>query len=255
MPINGIISFRFGGRQSLDPSKCMMTQKWNRNIPAGLRLACLALLAAAGTMRAVDTNAVLSGWFAAQTNLHTWTADFVQSRSLKALTQPLVTPGHLAFAAPNQFRWELGRPARTIALRQNSEMFVIYPLLQRAEHYDLGGKTPGEWRDLLALLDAGMPRDHSDFDGRFRITSLAQTNSAWILALEPRSAFARKLIKEIRIGLSTNDFTLNCNELIFMDGSRMRNDFTNSVLNPKLDPGLFSWQPPTGFKVTEPLAK
>ncbi len=79
--------------------------------------------------RAADTNGVLSRWFASQTNLQTWSADFTQTRALKALTQPLVTPGHLSFAVPNQFRWELGRPAKTIALRQADEMFVIYPLL------------------------------------------------------------------------------------------------------------------------------
>src|ERR1041385_3075604 len=121
---------------------------------------------------AADTNAVLAGWFASQTNLHTWSADFTQTRALKALTQPLVTAGRLYFAVPNQFRWELGRPAKTIALRQAADMYVIYPLLKRAERYPLDARAPGEWRDLLSLLDAGFPRDRETFDACFRVLSL-----------------------------------------------------------------------------------
>ena len=205
---------------------------------------------------ATDTNAVLNGWFASQTNLQTWSADFTQTRALKTLTQPLTTAGHISFAVPNKFRWELGRPpARTIALRQADEMFVIYPLLKRAERYSMGEKAPGEWRDMLSLLDAGFPRDRASFDARFRILSLAETNGTWRLALQPVSAFARKMMKEIRVGLATNDFSLTSNEMIFVDGSSMRNDYTNAVLNPKLDAEIFQWQPEAGYKITEPMGK
>lgn len=205
--------------------------------------------------RAADTNAVLNSWFTSQTNLQTWSADFTQTRTLKTLTQPLVAAGRISFAAPNQFRWELGRPARTIALRQAEEMWVIYPRLKRAERYPMGASTPGEWRDMLSLLDAGFPRDRAAFDARFRILSLTETNGSWLLGLQPVSAFARKMMREIRVGLATNDFALTSNELIFIDGSSMRNDFTNAVLNPKLDAEIFKWQPEAGYKITEPMGK
>ena len=65
---------------------------------------------------AADTNAVLDGWFAAQKNLRSWSADFVQTRMFKTLTQPLTATGHVDFAMPDEFRWELGKPARTIAV-------------------------------------------------------------------------------------------------------------------------------------------
>ena len=204
---------------------------------------------------AADTNAVLDGWFASQTNLQTWAADFTQTRALKTLTQPLVATGHISFAVPNNFRWELGRPAKTIALRQEDEMFVIYPMLKRAERYPMGGNAPGEWRDMLSLFDAGFPRDRAAFATRFRILSLTETNGSWLLALQPTSDFARKMLKEIRVSLATNDFTLTGNEMIFVDGSSMRNDYTNAVLNPPLDAGVFRWKPEPGFKITEPMGK
>jgi outer membrane lipoprotein-sorting protein len=206
-------------------------------------------------LRAADTNAVLEAWFAAQANVHSMSADFVQTRTLKTLVQPLVATGHLWFAPPNQFRWELGQPAQTIALRHADEMYVIYPRLKRAEHYSLGASAPREWRDAMSLLDAGFPRTRKEFEAQFQIQSLTKTNGAWLLALQPRNAAARQIMPELRLSLATNDFSLAGTELVFVDGSRMRNDFTHAVVNAAVDEHLFQWTPPADFKVTEPFAK
>jgi outer membrane lipoprotein-sorting protein len=213
----------------------------------------LGIVFASQNVRADETNSVLDAWFAAQKNIHAWSADFVQTRALKTLTQPLITSGHISFAAPNDFRWELGQPAQTIALRHGDEMFVIYPRLKRAERYPLGTGAPADWRDTMALLQAGFPHDRKEFEAQFQILSLSETNGAWQLALQPKSVFARRMMPELRIGLATNDFSLASTELVFVDGSRMRNDFTNAVLNPPLDEKLFEWSPPADFKVTNPF--
>jgi outer membrane lipoprotein-sorting protein len=205
--------------------------------------------------RANEINSVLYRWFAAQADVHTWSADFVQTRTLKTLTQPLVAKGHISFATPNDFRWELGQPAQTIALRHDDDMFVIYPQLKRAENYPMGAGTPTEWRDTMSLLQAGFPRDRKEFESQFQILSLVETNGAWQFALQPKSVFARRMMPELNIGLTTNDFSLASTELVFVDGSRMRNDFTNAVLNPPLDEKLFKWTPPADFKVTNPFAQ
>jgi outer membrane lipoprotein-sorting protein len=218
------------------------------------RVAVLCVLATAN-LRAADTNAVLESWFAAQAAVRSLSADFVQTRTLKTLVQPLTAAGHLLFAPPNQFRWELGRPAQTIALRHADEMFVIYPRLKRAEHYSLGASAPREWRDAMSLLDAGFPRTRKEFDAQFQIRSLTETNGTWLVALEPRRAAAREIMPELRVFLATNDFALAGTELVFVDGSRMRNDFTNAVVNAPLDEKMFQWQAPADFKVTEPFAK
>lgn len=213
------------------------------------------LLISTFAARAADTNAVLNGWLAAQTNLQTWTADFTQTRTLKTLTRPLVATGHLWFATPNRFRWELQSPSQTIALRATDEMWVIYPKLKRAERYPVNAKSAGEWKDALALLEAGFPRDRKDFESRFHILSLGETNGSWQLSLQPSSAFAKKMMKEIVIGLATNDYALTSTEMVFVDGSRMRNDFTKGVMNSGFDPSVFEWKPPADYKVTEPMGK
>ena len=216
-------------------------------------LVALGIFSALQNVRADETNTMLDAWFTAQKGLHTWSADFVQTRALKTLTRPLVASGHISFAMPNEFRWELGQPAKTIALRHGDEMFVVYPRLKRAERYPLGAGTPTEWRDTMSLLSAGFPHDRKEFEAQFQILSLTETNGVWQFSLQPKSVFARRMMPQLNIGLATNDFSLASTELVFVDGSRMRNDFTNAVLNPALDEKLFEWTPPADYKVTEPF--
>jgi outer membrane lipoprotein-sorting protein len=107
----------------------------------------------------------------------------------------------------------------------------------------------------MSLLQAGFARDRKEFDAQFQILSLMETNGTWQMSLQPQSAFARRMMPELLIRLATNNFSLASTELVFVDGSRMRNDFTNSVWNPMLDEKLFEWTPPADFKVTNPFAR
>ena len=200
-----------------------------------------------------DLNAALDAWFNAQTNIQTWTADFIQTRTLKSLTQPLTATGHVWFAAPNRFRWELGSPAQTIAVRQPEQMLVIYPRLKRAERYPLTGDQTGPWRDTLALLEAGFPRSKADTESRFRILSQVLISEIYQLTLEPKSAAARRMMPQIKIAFATNDFSLRSTELQFADHSTMRNDFKNPKLNEKVDEAFFAPKLNDDYRIVEPL--
>jgi outer membrane lipoprotein-sorting protein len=200
-----------------------------------------------------QTNSLVATWLAKQPIIQTWSADFLQTRALKSLTQPLTATGHVWFAEPNRFRWELGKPARTIAVRATDEMLVIYPLLKRVERFPLTGNQTGQWRDALALLETGFPRSQAEMESHFRILSQTATNQICELTLQPRSASARQMMPQLKIAFDTNDFSLKSTELQFADGSTMRNDFTNATLNPKLDLQIFSPKLDPDFKIVEPL--
>jgi outer membrane lipoprotein-sorting protein len=220
---------------------------------------CLVLLwslelgAWSSSGRAADTNALLTTWLNGQTNIHTWSADFVQTRVLKSLTQPLTASGHLWFAAPDRFRWELGNPPQTIAVRGPEEMLVIYPRLKHAERYPLTGDQGGQWRDVMKLLEAGFPRSQAEMESQYNILSQTVTDGVCELTLQPKSATARKMMPQIKIAFSTKDFLLRSTELQFADGSTMRNDFKNSELNQKLEDSLFTPKLGSDYKIVEPL--
>lgn len=207
------------------------------------------------SVKAVAAPDLVARWIAAQTNFQTWSADVTQVRTLKTLAEPLVAQGRVWFAAPNQFRWELLKPAPTIAVRQSQQMLIIYPKLKRAERYPLDGEQAGPWKDALALLEAGFPRSTTDLEGRFKVLSQTLSNEVCELWLQPKSASARRLMPQIKVGFATNDLSLRSTELQFADGSTMRNEFSNARLNPKLEADLFTPKLESDFKLIEPLKR
>lgn len=200
-----------------------------------------------------ELNPVVTAWLAAQTNIQAWSADFIQTRAFKSLSEPLTATGHVWFAAPNRFRWEVKHPAPTTAVRAASELMVIYPKLKRVEHFPLTGGQGGQWRDALALLEAGFPRSQEQLEAQYEIVSETVKNHTCELVLRPKSAAARRMMPEIRIDFDTKDFSLSATELHFVDGSTMRNDFQNPVLNPPIDEKLFAPEIPADYKSIEPL--
>lgn len=223
----------------------------------GLKLfvTTVGLSVATQVMAALNTNAVVSGWLQAQSQLKTWQADFTQTRTLRTLRQPLVSTGRVWFVMPGQFRWELGSPAQTIAVRDEERMMVIYPRLKRAERYSLKGPEAGMLGEALALLDAGFPRNRASFDAQFRIKALTQTNAAWQLDLEPARSATRRVIPLIQLTLATNDFAVLANEIVLPDGSRMRNDFSNALMNAAFDANLLKPTLDADYQVVEPMKK
>jgi len=202
-----------------------------------------------------QTPASLDRWLTAQKDIRTWSADFTQTRTFKALTQPLTAQGRVWFIAPHRFRWELGKPAQTIALRQTNQMMVIYPRLKRAEVYPLGGDQRNPWQDTLALLEAGFPRSAADLETRFRVLSVSNVNDSVQIDLQPKAASARRWVSQIRILFATNNLALTATALTFADGSSLRNDFTNATVNASMDDKLFTPTLEADFKIVEPMKK
>ena len=212
-------------------------------------LGCISVFKASGA----DLDLMLDRWCAAQAGIRTWSAELIQTRSLKVLAQPLVSTGKVWMAMPNRFRWELGTPAQTIALRQPDQLVLIYPRLKRAEKYPLGGAQSGPWKDALALLDASFPQSRAQLESRFQVLSQVQTNASVELVLQPKSDSARKFLSQIHVCFSTNDFLPLATELKFTDGSSMRNDFTRSILNAPMADSMFALDLAPDFTVSEPL--
>ena len=202
---------------------------------------------------ATELNPPVVSWLNAQTNIHSWSADFVQTRKFKSLTNPLTEKGHVWFAAPNRFHWELGDPVQTIAVRGSNDLLVIYPRLKRVERFALSGQQAGPWKEALALLEAGFPRNAEDLQRQYNILEQTIQDVKGRLVLQPKSTAARRMMPQIAIEFDTKSLSLLSTELQFADGSSLRNDFTNATLNPAIAPEKFSPQIPSDYKVVEPL--
>ncbi|MEI6916348.1 MAG: outer membrane lipoprotein carrier protein LolA, partial [Armatimonadota bacterium] len=69
----------------------------------------------------------LKAMIALQRSIHTLSADFTQSRSLKTLRDPIISHGKLWIQTKQFFRWELGTPPKTIVIGTPTETTVIQP--------------------------------------------------------------------------------------------------------------------------------
>jgi outer membrane lipoprotein-sorting protein len=211
---------------------------------AGVAIAAVAFSSAA----TASTN--IAAYLEAQAGLKSWTADFMQTRTLKSLKQPLKTPGHLYFVAPNAFRWELGSPTQTIAVRRSNEVLLIYPPLKRAEHYAFSSTERSPWQDMLSLLEAGFPRNQKELESRFTIVSTREVDGKARIALQPKAASARRWMKEMELVFDTKTKSLAATELRFADGSTLRNDFSNERKDPAIAPELFDPEISPDYKVS-----
>jgi outer membrane lipoprotein-sorting protein len=193
--------------------------------------------------------AVLDKWLESQAQIQTWSADVLQTRTLKTLTRPLVARGRVWFAQPNNFRWQLGEPPRTVAVGSETELVILYPRLQRGERYAQGAALDKSWQEVLDLLEVGFPSDAERFHSRYLLLGSEQEDSYWRFTLSPRSEQARRLIETITLEISSESATLMATELVFPEGSVMRTDFEKHQINPELDEALFSQAIPEGFEV------
>jgi outer membrane lipoprotein carrier protein len=211
------------------------------------------LLLAICAATAEELNPAVVSWLNAQTKVQTWTADFLQTRRLKSLTQPLTAKGKVWFAAPNKFRWEVGNPAQTIAVRAPEELLIMYPRLKRVERFNLSPQQTGPWREALGLLEAGFPRSREALEKQYNVVSQNISGDSGKLVLQPKSAAARRMMPQIEVDFDTKEFLLRGTELQFADGSTMRNDFSNILINPSVDVQMFSPPIPANYKIIEPM--
>jgi outer membrane lipoprotein-sorting protein len=205
---------------------------------------------------APDTlSAPVKAWLAAQAEIRGWKADLTQTRTLQSLLDPLTAKGQVWFEAPNRFRWELGQPARTIAISTGADLRIIYPQLKRVEVITLGPDRSGPWRAALDMLEAGFPRTEAELLDRYHILSQSVTGQTCKLRLQPRLESFRRMLPQLEIDFDTKDYFLHGTELQFADGSTMRNDFAGIVLNPKLDPSIFNPTISPDYTVVHPQAR
>jgi outer membrane lipoprotein-sorting protein len=214
----------------------------------------LPMLMLALALRAAPNDQLVNDWIAAQASMRTWAADFKQTRHLKALTEPLTATGRISFAAPDRFRWEITKPAPTLAVREQDGLLVVYPKLKRAEKYSLAKIRQGQWKDLMGLLDTGFPRSRAEFEQQFHVRDVVPIPGGQRLVIQPASALVQKYMPEIDIDISTPDLALLATSMTFVDGSVLRNEFSNPQKNPTLDDALFHPTLGPEYKITEPLS-
>ena len=212
----------------------------------------LSLLLAATPVCAADTLdlAPLKKWIARQGEVRTVQADFTQTRSFRALKDPLTSPGHIYFRAPKSFRWEVGDPAKTVVLRQGDVAYLIQPTKKRAQRFDAAELGRPGGANSLPMINFPLAKDFEDFDRQFAVRSINVEGTDCRVELLPRDVQSQRFLDSLKLDFDTATGYLIAFEVRTHDGSMMRNDFSNVRFNGKLDPHLFEYDL-TGYDVVD----
>ncbi len=119
---------------------------------------------------------------------------------------------------------------------------MAYPRLGQVEHYAYGEQADPVLKQAMALLEVGLPSDPRAFHERYALLNARHTadgTAQWRFELQPRSEAARRLIERVNLEVSEEDSRLLATELVFPDGSVMRNEFSNYEVDPKLPDDIF----------------
>lgn len=189
-------------------------------------------------------------WIARQEDFRAVSADFVQSRALRALRSPLKSEGKLWFKAPDSFRWELGQPAKTVVLRKSDFIYVIQPAKRRAERTPVGVLSKQAGAAGFGMMGFPFARDFADFQKQFETLSIDTEGNTCRLAVMPRDARARKMLSALKLDFSTASGHLLAFEIKTKDGSSLRNEFSNVEVNPKIDRSVFDFDL-TGYEIVD----
>jgi len=193
--------------------------------------------------------APLKKWFARQEEFRSMAADFMQTRALRVLRDPVATPGKMWFTSAGALRWELGTPPKTIVVRKGADTLIINPAKKTAERQPAEGE-PGGRPGMGSMMRFPLAKDFADFQRQFEVLALATEAGRTKVELAPRDPQTRKFMKAMKLEFDPVSGHLHAFEMGFRDGSSMRNEFSNVRVNQKLDRALFDYDL-TGYEVKD----
>ena len=192
--------------------------------------------------------APIGRWLASQKDLRSLTADFVQTRALKTLRDPLTSPGRLWFRSPDAFRWETGNPAKSIFLKNGEMVLLIEPLKKKAVRFDVKNATQN--REMQGMMmKFPLANSLEEFKRQFDVLDLQMFDDHCDVSLLPKDQATRNFLKSLNLQFELSRGELRYFEMITKEGSRLRNDFFNVQPNRPIDPAVFSYDL-TGYEVS-----
>lgn len=192
-----------------------------------LLLALLLIL----PLRAEPDTAPLAAWLARHGELRALTADFVQQRTLPALKKPVETPGTLAMTRDGKLRWELGAPAKTVAVSDGDTIILADVEKKRARRMDADDPQA---RSFTMLSGDAMKGGLEGFLEAFEPVESRVVNGIYQLTTRPKDRRMRGKVGWVYFDIDVSTHQLRALEIRLDDKSRIKTIFSNTRLNPPI---------------------
>ena len=181
---------------------------------------------------------IVERWLQSNAKTRSLRVEFVQSRALKAIKNPLVQPGVLWLDyETGRFRWQLGDPAKTIVVsRENNQIAVLRTPLKRVEFREAGGQGSGA--PGLARLAQGFPKTLEEFQKRYRVLEVVAKGNAYEIAVQPEGPQG-EAVSRFGFVIDQTRYLLKGLVIDLKDGSRITTTFQRVERNGKIEQSVF----------------
>ena len=217
-----------------------------------LSLACVIPTDARTPIPPLDLSPV-EKWLERMEGMNSVEATFVQQKYLRTLRKPLTTTGHFWLQRPDDFRWELGDPPSTIAIRKQDILTVIEPKKKRAQRISLVSKKSKGESEVPASIHSvskTFPRTMEELDEHFDILGIEKKGKVYELTLKPDDKNLAKTMRKVIFFIDVEKYFLHGVELHFRDKSRVLTTFTKLNFNPTIPADLLS-PDLEGYKISD----
>ena len=161
-------------------------------------------------------------------------ADFVQKKSMKILSKPLVSTGKFFYAAPDSIRWEYVKPIRSIVISEKgtSKRYIAS-----------GGKMiedkTGGAQAMKIVLDEVAGWMKGKFSANPSFAASVREGPETVIVLTPTGKNTAGMIEKIEITVSRKDAVVKTVRIVEGAAAETRIDFLRTAVNPALPPGTF----------------
>lgn len=192
-------------------------------------------------------NQVLTRFDQVQGQIHTLSAEFIQTTRSPLLKDPTVATGQFYLTKPDSVLWEYQAPEPMRFVVAGGSYTGYFPQRNRAEKRDIK-----RWSEQLFRF-FGVGQGSKEL-GKFYDLALGETGAdekdAYLLVLSPRKRRVRRNVDEVRLWVDASTLLPVRIDYVGRDGSRRELRFLNTRLNPDLAAGLYNVKIPAGVPIT-----
>src|SRR4030065_523993 len=153
-------------------------------------------------------------------------ARFIQNKSMKILSKPLVSEGRFYYVAPDSFRWEYLKPLKSIVITHKGET---------KRYISSGGKMiedkTGGVQAMKLVLNEITAWMSGKFDQNPSFTAVLKEGAYTQLILTPVGKSMAGMIEKIIITISKKDKAVKSVKIIESESSLTRIDFSATEIN------------------------
>ncbi len=195
-----------------------------------MRIFLALTLLIAAPLHAEPDWASLESWIARQQTVKNLYGEFTQTRRLPTLRIPSRQPGKIWFTSQGQFRFELGDPVDTVAIRDGGTAVTLIDE-RRDTRRTIDESVAGPESQQLLLMRFPLTNSLEEFRRVFNVARMEENGTKTELDLIPRDASLRKHVQRIDLEYETSTGILTNFNVELANGGGLETNFTRMKVN------------------------